>query len=378
MTQKRVILYGNDLFQKVACPDGKKLEITYWDLWIIIILFDMFNGDWDELSNNIVNSTWGRENREGMLHHIQQLRKTYVDNGFNAQEYYNELDNALIKKVMPKAKKKIIEMGYVGKEKSVWMINTPKKEKEYLAMRGHWDTFQVDPEIFAVEVERSFSKKFCSKSQSLKLSEKLQNKIKKLEKKKSIPKLLSLYRACLTVILERIESVDDSFGVIGDLYQEVFEKYISLDRSEISMSLEDFYNDILELIIWEDYGFIDDLYGAFFSTVHEDEVSIVGKILKHQWDDLTLFDTMSYQADNALTLLGELYKSQLIYEKFPEIAALMGTREWRRITSMAELAAESKKYDVAVSIYEACLSPGRHEDYLKKEYEKLKIKIQKE
>ena len=55
----------------------------------------------------------------------------------------------------------------------------------------------------------------------------------------------------------------------------------------------------------------------------------------------------------------------------------MGTREWRRITSMAELAAGNKKYDVAVSIYEACLSPGRHEDYLIKEYEKLKREVQK-
>ncbi|MCI5146889.1 MAG: hypothetical protein D3923_15550 [Candidatus Electrothrix sp. AR3] len=251
-----MILYGNDLFQEVVCPDGKKLEITYWDLWIVIILFDMFNGDWDELSNKIVNSIWGRENIEGMVHHIQQLRRTYADNGFNAQEYYNDLENSLIKKAKPKAKKKIIEMGYVGKEKSVWMIKTPKKEKESLAMRGHWDTFQVDPEIFAVEIERSFSKKFCSKSQSLKLSDKLRKKIEKLEKKKSISELLSLYRACLTVILERIELVDDSFGVIGDLYQEVFGNYISLDRSAISMSVEDFYNDILELMIWEDYAFI--------------------------------------------------------------------------------------------------------------------------
>ena len=375
MTQKRVILYGNDLFQEVVCPGGKKLEITYWDLWIIIILFEMFNGDWDELSNKILNSTWGRENIEGMLHHIQQLRKTYADNDFNSMEYYNDLENSLIKKAKPKAKKKIIEMGYVKKEKSVWMIKTPKKEKEYLAMRGHWDKFQVDPDMFAVEIERSFSKKFCSKNQSFKLSDKLQNKIKKLEKKKSTSELLSLYRAYLTVILERIESVDDSFGVMGDSYQEVFKKYISLERS--SMSAEYFYNDLLELMIWEDYGFIDDLYEACFSTVNEDEVSIVGKILKHQWDDLTSFDTMSYQADKALTLLGELYKSQLIYEKFPEIAALMGTREWRRITSMATLAAERKKYDVAVSIYEACLRPGRHEDYLRKEYEKLKRTIQK-
>jgi hypothetical protein len=375
MTQKRAILYGNDLFQEVVCPNGKKIEITYWNLWITIILFDMFDGDWDELAKSIVNSTWGGSNKEGMLHHIQQLRRIYADNDFNALEYYNDLETALIKKAKPKVKKKILEMGYQEKEKSLWMINTPKKEKEYSAMRGHWDTFQVDPEVFAVELERSFSKKFCSKSQSLKLSEKLRKKIERLEKK-SVPKLLSLYRACLTVILERIESVDDSFGVIGELYEEVFIKYIYLDRSEASMSVDDFYNDILELMIWEDYAFLDDVYGDFFSTVDEDEISIVEKILKHQRDELISLDMMAYQAEKALTLLGELYKAQLIYEKFSEVAALMGTREWRRITSMATLAAENEKHDVAVAVYEACLSPGRHEEYLKKEYEKLKRAIQ--
>ena len=130
MAQKRVILYGNDLFQEVVCPNGKKLEITYWNLWITITLFEMFNGDWDELSKSIVNSTWGGGNREGMLHHIQQLRKTYADNDFNALEYYNDLEKSLIKKAKPKTKKKILEMGYLEKEKSLWMINTPKKEKE--------------------------------------------------------------------------------------------------------------------------------------------------------------------------------------------------------------------------------------------------------
>jgi hypothetical protein len=375
MAQKRVILYGNDLFQEVVCPNGKKLEITYWNLWITITLFETFDGDWDELAKSIVNSTWGGSNKEGMLHHIKQLRRACADNDFNALEYYNNLDKALIKKTKPKVKKKIIEMGYMEKEKSVWMINTPKKEKEYSAMRGHWDAFQVDPEIFAVEIERSFSKKFCSKSQSLKLSEKLRKKIERLEKK-SVPKLLSLYRACLTVILENIESVDDSFGVIGELYQDVFIKYIYLERSESSMSVDDFYNDILELMIWEDYAFLDDLYGDFFSTVDEDEISIVEKILKHQRDELTSRGMMAYQAEKALTLLGELYKARLIYEKFSEVAGLMGTREWRRITSMATLAAENEKYDVAVSVYESCLGPGRHEDYLKKEYEKLKRVIQ--
>ena len=34
-----------------------------------------------------MNSIWGRENIEGMLHHIQQLRRTYADNEFNALEY---------------------------------------------------------------------------------------------------------------------------------------------------------------------------------------------------------------------------------------------------------------------------------------------------
>jgi hypothetical protein len=47
--------------------------------------------------------------------------------------------------------------------------------------------------------------------------------------------------------------VDDSCGVIGTLYQEVFEEYVQLDRTALDMPLEILLQDLIELMIWEDY-----------------------------------------------------------------------------------------------------------------------------
>ena len=375
MTKKRVITYGNDLFQTLACPNGKVVAVTFWDLWIIMVVVEGFNGDWDALSNQLISSRYGRDLKEGMLHHVKNLRITLADNDVFVLNYYNDLDKDFIRKQKRKSSSKIIELGFREKEKSSWMINTPRKEKMQFAMRGHWGQFPVSPDSFAKEIARTFIRTFYSKDQSLTLQDNLFSKMEKMEKKKTTPELLALYRAGITVVLEKIESVDDSYGVMGDFCQTVFEKYINLDRTEISLSSDNFYGDIVDLLIWEDYGFLDTSYSSLFSTVSIGDVTLVENLLNNRRVDLCKLDMLAYQAEKPLTFLGELYKSQLMYDKFPGIAALMGTRSWERITSMAALAEKKKKYDVAMSVYDACLRPGFHEKYLKKEFEKLKRNI---
>ena len=67
--------------------------------------------------------------------------------------------------------------------------------------------------------------------------------------------LLALYRAFLTVIVEKMDMVDDSYGVIGALTGDIFIRYIEFDRSSLGMPLADFFQDLIEWLIWEDYGF---------------------------------------------------------------------------------------------------------------------------
>jgi hypothetical protein len=151
------------------------------------------------------------------------------------------------------------------------------------------------------------------------------------------PGQLALYRAFLTVVLENMNGVDDSFGVIGDLYESVFETYFHLDRTLIDLPLEIYFQDLLELLTWEDYAFTYRNQPDFFASLSRQEIPIVETILKQQWQELEALELV-YQSEKALTMLGLLYAQQEMFEQFVPIAEAMGTRQWQRITILAEAA----------------------------------------
>jgi hypothetical protein len=210
--------------------------------------------------------------------------------------------------------------------------------------------------------------------QSFALERKLSAFVRKREARASLAERFALYRAFLTVVVERMGIVDDSYGVIGELSQEMFEVYVQLDRSALDMPLEILLQDLVELMIWEDYAFTDTGKPIFFGSLATHEVPLVESILRGQWDELRELE-LDYQAEEALTMLGMLYREQQMFEQFVPIAKAMGTREWQRITAMSELAEKQGRVDLAVAVYEACLGPGLHEDFLREKYRELKGRL---
>jgi hypothetical protein len=187
--------------------------------------------------------------------------------------------------------------------------------------------------------------------------------------------LFALYRAYLTVVLNKMNQVDDSYGVIGQGYESIFEAYYQLDRAELAMPSEIFFQDILELMIWEDYGFLYQKQPDFFASLTEQDIPVVETILLQERRELEELE-ITYKSEKALTMLGLLFAQQKMFDRFVGIARQMGTREWQRITRLAEAAEKGQQTDLALSVYEASLGPGWHEKYLREEYEKLKLRVQ--
>ncbi len=126
------------------------------------------------------------------------------------------------------------------------------------------------------------------------------------------------------------------------------------------------------------YSFQRDGAEALINHLHmlrqmfvQSELSLVESILQKQRDELCELE-IEYQAEKALTMLGMVYVQHQLFDKFVPTAKIMGTREWERITTMSEMAEIHQKYDIALAVYEACLGPGSHEDFLRKKYKKLK------
>ncbi len=378
--RRRNIRYGNDLYQEILPPRAKKsLKITYWDLWIADVLVNEFDGDWDELCDHLRVQKGGysfqRHKAEALVNHLRLLRQTLDRVGLTAEDILSESDPDLLKKQRRKAKRKVLKMEYQDHEKSPWMIRTPRKQRQARAMRGYWKHFPISPQEYAGDLESRYKTSgWYSEDQSFGLERKLSAFLEKREDGASLPQLFALYRAFVTVVVAKMGVVDDSYGVIGELCQQVFEGYVQLDRAALDMPLEILLQDLIELMIWEDYVFTDTGKPIFFAGAAAHEVPLVESILREQWKELADLE-LDYQAEKALTMLGMLYREQLIFDQFVPMAQVMGTRAWRRITTMSETAEEHGRYDLAVAVYKACLGPGAHEKFLRKKYQELESRL---
>lgn len=381
MTNDSNLSDGNDPYREIILPDKSVFYATYWDLWISILLSAQFGGDWESMLNHFREQTrtpsWQRDHAEGMINHLGHLRRTLEKTGLATDDLLKSATPDFLKKQKAKAKRKVLEFSFKEQERSKWMIETPRRQRASRALRGYWKKFPISPLIFAADLVAIFKTgKYYLEKESFKLESKLSNFLTKKESHLDVPSQLTLYRAFLTVVLENMNGVDDSYGVIGDLYESVFETYYQLDRTQINLPLETYFQDLLELLIWEDYALTYRNQPDFFASLSKSEALLVEAILRKQWQELADLG-LGYQSQKALTMLGLLYATQTMFDRFVPIAKDMGTDAWQRITTLSGAAEKHKQYDLALGVYEASLRPGMHEDYLRKEYEKLKERIQK-
>jgi len=140
--RRRNIIHGNDLYREIIPPGARQsLKVTYWDLWIVLVLDGHFGGDWDEMIDHLRakrRELYHRDEVEGLLSHVRLLRQTLAQEGLATGELLAGADPAFLKKQARKAKRKILEMRFQRKERSPWMIHTPRRQREERAMRGYW------------------------------------------------------------------------------------------------------------------------------------------------------------------------------------------------------------------------------------------------
>jgi len=378
--RRRDIRYGNDLYQEIL-PSGttEPLKVTYWDLWMTLVLAREFEGDWDRMYEHFraekARHPFRRDRAEEILNHLRLFRQALDQAGLGANSILAEATPDFLRKQHLKARRKVFEMDFYDRERSPWMVHTPRREREARAMRGYWDHFPVSPQTDAGALERQYKPSgWYTENQSFGLERKLSTFLEKREDRVSLAELFALYRAFLTVVAEKMDMVDDSYGVAGTLYEQVFEGYVQLDRAALDMPLEIMLQDLIELIVWEDHGGTETGKPIFFAGLAPHEVPLVESILQAQWNELRDLE-LDYQAEEALTMLGMLYQHQLMFDRFVPTARAMGTRAWKRITAMSEAAEKHGRYDLALAVYEACLGPGLHEDFLRKKYQELKSRL---
>jgi hypothetical protein len=255
------------------------------------------------------------------------------------------------------------------------MRETPRTRRQQHALRGYWGCFPVSPEPYAAKIRSQFKTKvFYSNGESFELERKLDrylNQANKLSEAGRHAQAQAVLRGWMTVVIELTEKVDDSSGYIGGSFQHGFATYLKIPLDRTGIDAEVFFSDLIDFLIWEDYGLTNDRIEGYFRDLNARQADWCVEYLRRQVDELR-DDDLEHQSEKALTLLGQLVAEQEWFDEFEDLARKMASRAWKRIIRLADVAMKREKKPLAIKVFEAALTKGDHLDFRTKKYDKLK------
>jgi hypothetical protein len=375
---KKPTPFGIDTVLSLPAAKGKPVVLTYWDLWFALVAVRDYAGDFGRLVERLKEARSGFFSNdraaERKRYLFRDLEKRLADARLTAEDVVAAAGD-LARTEIRRARSRVLEHTEREREWSEPMRNTPRKRRSKQALRGYWDHFPVSPEPFAKEIGSHFqARSFYSERGSFGLSRTLDRYVaraEKLQKSGEYAEAQALLRGWMTVVVELMGHADDSFGSIGMSFGDGFGAYLKIPLDKTRIDEDVFFRDLLDFLIWEDYGLTDDRIEGYFKTLTSAQADLCIGHLRRRIEELRA-DDLEYQSEEALTLLGEVVAEQERFDLFEELAREMGSREWQRIIRLADRAMKKRKKPLALKVFEAALTEGSHLDFLAKKYEKLK------
>jgi hypothetical protein len=375
--QKRPTISGNDHALTIPTSHVTSLDLSYWDLWFCIVAVQMHDGDLNRLADHINEKSgfiYDRDSIERKRCHLCDLKHRLNEAGITPSQVFKAAGD-LARTERRRAITKVSESIHREREFSEAMKNTPREQRYPLALRGYWDKFPVSPEYFAKKIGAHFrSKTFYSENASFKIARTLDGYVEEARKLLAAGKAAqaqALLRGWMTVVVELMEKADDSCGSIGMSFDECFTAYLKIPLDQTGIDERVFFIELLDFLIWEDYGLTDDAIEGYFRGLNERQGNICVNHLRHEIAALAE-DDLEYQCEEALTLLGRVVAEQERFDEFEDLARQMGSRAWQRIIRLVDGAMKRRNKLLAMNVLEASLTKGDHLDFLTKKYEKLK------
>ena len=252
---------------------------------------------------------------------------------------------------MAKARRKVAATSIEHRAKTDAMIETPRVRLERRALYGSWEAFPADPQPWydrfraAVEV-----KNLITKGRTFKKVSTLTARLERLDRPRlPVAERLALYRAVHSALIELITRSDDSYGEIGRFRDGVWETYLGIDWRHSGIDTEAYYQDLCELLVWEEYGLGSRLDTLPFERVADDEVDLIEGILldlEREHSEVHL----RWEADSAACQVAWLLVATGRVEGFENAAQQLGSDHWQPVVAMAETALERSGEDAAASL----------------------------
>ena len=369
---------GTDTAITLPVAKGKPILLTYWDLWFALVAVRDCGGDFVPLADRIKErkSFFSIDRRavERKRSHLRDLEKRLSDVGLTAEDVVAAAGD-LARSEIRRARSRVLEHSEREREWSQAMRNTPRKRRFEHALRGFWPRFPASPEPYAEEIGSHFeSRDFYPERASFGLSSTLDRYVvqaNNLSKSGKSAEALALLRAWMTVVIELMSHADDSFGSIGMSFDDGFAAYLKIPLDGTGIDEDVFFPDLLDFLIWEDYGLTDDRIEGYFKGLTPAQGDRCIEHLRRRIGELKE-DDLEYQSEEALTLLGRVVAEQDRFDEFEDLAREMGAREWERVIRLADRAVKKRKRPLACKVFEAALTEGPHLDFLARKYDQLK------
>jgi hypothetical protein len=262
-------------------------------------------------------------------------------------------------------------------ERSEPMRHLPRERRWQHVLRGRWASFPVSPDPTADQITRMFARSRCySEDESFGIVRRLepfQQTAETMSQKGRWAEAQAVLRGFVTAVLELIEHADDSFGAIGQAFGDAFRSYLQLPIAKTGIAEEVFFEDLLDLLIFEDYAFTADPRVGYFRQLSPGQTEFCMEYVRRQVAELKACD-LDYQSEQALTLLGQIAAEQRLFDEFEALARIMGATHWRRITLLVDAAMKRRKRPLAEKVFQAALASGQgwHLEFLQGRYEDLK------
>jgi hypothetical protein len=368
---------GPDLALSLTTTEGKPLDLSYWDLWFALVAVRMHDGDLDRLAERIKNEKsfyYDRDSIERKRWHLRDLKRRLEGASVTPMQIVNSAgDLATAEK--RRAVTKVMESSDRASAWSEPMRNTPRRHRFAHALRGYWDRFPVSPQPYEEEIGAHYqSRGSYPESMSFRISRTLDRYAEMAARLLGAGKAAeaqALLRGWMVVIIELMERADDSCGSIGMSFGDGFAAYLKIPLDETGIDETVFFPDLLDFLIWEDYGLTNDEIEGYFKGLTPAQADLCIDHLRRQIDELKE-DDLEYQSEEALTLLGQVVAEQERFDMFEALAREMGSREWQRVIRLADRAVKKRKRPLACKVFEAALTEGPHLDFLTRKYEQLK------
>src|SRR4051794_1926698 len=319
---RKPVPLGTDPAVTLPAARGGPLPLTYWDLWFALVAAKDCGGDLGRLAERLAGGktvlSLGRESAERKRNHLRDLQARLAAAGRTVGDVLTAAGE-LSRTELGRARRRVLEPTEREREWSEAMRQTPRKRRYAQALRGAWPLFPVSPEPYATQIGSQFKTTgVYSENASFGVARKLDRFLDRADKLLAAgrgPEAQALLRAWLTVVIELMERADDSYGCIGDSFHRGFATYLSISPARTGIEEEVFLSDLLTLLVWEDYGLTWRQTEGYVRGLTPEQGDWCVAYLRRQIEDLRAED-LTYQAEKALTLLGQVVAEQERFEQF--------------------------------------------------------------